>query len=319
MAGERESSVPPAHRDSDNGFWKTALSLGEPADRSHEGAQCGVRPLDWLIDIFGEDLGFWLGYLGNGKHLAWYASFRFTILAAIFGALIGLGFGLGGAGLLRARFRPLRIAGLAYANIVRGVPDVLFFLFFPLAFEQLVEWLISTQVCSPEAVAARAGSWPPCMEANWFLSTTEYLILASVSLGIVYGAFTANVINGAMNAVPKGQLEAARAYGFSRNQVFWRFQVRQMWIYALPGLSNVWMLLIKSTSLLSLLQIPDIVLWAERLGAPNFVPTAGLVHPDWRWRYYLVLFVFYIILTFLSERGFAWLRERVGRGVVAEG
>lgn len=268
--------------------------------------------------MLGDDLAFWLGYLTNGKHLAWYASFRFTISAAIFGALVGLTCGLGGAALLRSRFLPVRAIGMAYANIVRGVPDVLFFLFFPLVFEQSVEWFLAMQVCTPESIAARGGAWPPCADANWFLSSAEYLLLASVSLGIVYGAFAANVINGAMNAVPEGQLEAARAYGFSTSQVFWKFHVRQMWIYALPGLSNVWMLLIKATSLLSLLQIVDIVLWANRLGAPNFQRSAGLVHPDWRWAYYMVLFLFYILVTFLSERGFAWLRQRVGRGVVAE-
>ena len=174
------------------------------------------------------------------------------------------------------------------------------------------------QVCTPETIAARAASWPPCSAANWFLSSSEYLLLASVSLGIVYGAFTANVINGAMNAVPSGQLEAARAYGMTHGQVMWRIHIRQMWIYALPGLSNVWLLLIKATSLLSLLQIVDIVLWANRLGAPNFQRSAGLVHPDWRWAYYMVLFLFYILITFLSERGFVWLRRRVGRGVVTE-
>ena len=265
----------------------------------------------------GDDLAFWLGYLTNGKHLAWYASFRFTILAAIFGALFALIFGLGGAALRRSRFAPLRILGAVYANVVRGVPDVLFFLFFPLAFEQAVEWVLAKNNCPADASALGAASWPPCPAANWFLSTPEYLALACVSLGIVYGAFASNVIHGAMNAVPNGQLEAARAYGMSDAQVLWRVHIRQMWIYALPGLSNVWMLLVKATSLLSLLQIADIVLWADRLGAPNFLSRVGLVHPDWRWRYYLVLFIFYIIVTFLSERVFAWLRRRAGHGMIA--
>jgi polar amino acid transport system permease protein len=88
-----------------------------------------------------------------------------------------------------------------------------------------------------------------------------------------------------------------------------------MWIYALPGLSNCWMLLIKSTALLSLLQIADIVLWAERLGSPNYTRTAGLVHPDWRWQYYLVLLVFYILLTFASEKVFAALTRWAARGM----
>ncbi len=136
-----------------------------------------------------------------------------------------------------------------------------------------------------------------------------------MSLGIVYGAFTANVIAGAMRGVPRGQLEAARAFGMSASQVLWRIHIRQMWIYALPGLSNVWLLLIKATSLLSLLQIADIVLWADRLGAPNYVRTAGLVHPDWRWGYYAALLLFYIALTWLSEKGFGALTRWAGKGM----
>ncbi|KKB11935.1 ABC transporter permease [Devosia geojensis] len=271
-----------------------------------------------MRDGIGDDAAFWIGYLTNGKHLAWYASFQFTIFAALLGGTLALVFGLVGAGLKSSRFLPLRAIGDFYSAIVRGVPDVLFFLFFPLAFEQTVEWFVATQVCTPETIAASTSPWPPCREANWFLGTTEYLILASVSLGLVYGAFATNVIHGAMRAVPHGQLEAARAYGFSDAQVFWRFQIRQMWVYALPGLSNVWLLLVKATSLLSLLQIADIVLWADRLGAPNFLPAVGLVHGDWRWRYYLVLLIFYILVTWLSERGFEALMRRAGRGMLNE-
>lgn len=265
-----------------------------------------------------DDFAFWLSYLTNGKHLTWYASFQFTIFAALVGGTLAVVFGLIGATLKNSRYLPLRLVGNFYSSIVRGVPDVLFFLFFPLAFEQAVEWLVATQVCTPESIAAQSAAWPPCKDANWYLGTTEYLLLASVSLGLVYGAFATNVIHGALRSVPLGQLEAARAYGMSAAQVLWRVQIRQMWVYALPGLSNVWMLIIKATSLLSLLQIADIVLWADRLGAPNFLPSVGLVHEDWRWRYYLVLFVFYILVTWLSEKGFAAITRRAGRGILSE-
>ncbi|RYE71471.1 MAG: ABC transporter permease subunit, partial [Hyphomicrobiales bacterium] len=205
-----------------------------------------------------DDLGFWVSYLTNGKHLNWYASFQYTLIAALLGGAFALLFGLGGAALRNSSVGPLRLVGAAYTNMVRGIPDVLFFIFFPLAFEQLVELFLAQGVCPPGEVVA-AGVWPPCPAANWYLGTFEYLLLASVSLGIVYGAFTANVISGALQAVPRGQLEAARAFGLSRMQVLWRVHIRQMWIYALPGLSNCWLLLIKATSLLSLLQITDIV------------------------------------------------------------
>ncbi len=182
-----------------------------------------------------DDIAFWLGYLTNGKHLTWYASFQFTIFAALAGGALAVLFGLIGATLKNSSILPLRLAGTVYSAIVRGVPDVLFFLFFPLAFEQAVEWVVATQVCTPAAIAAQTAPWPPCKEANWFLGTPEYLILASVSLGLVYGAFATNVIHGAMRAVPMGQLEAARAYGMSARQVLWRVHIRQMWVYACPA------------------------------------------------------------------------------------
>jgi len=272
--------------------------------------------IDALVSILGDDWRASLEYITNGKHMAWYASVKFTLIAAVLGAAFAVLFGLLGAAMKQAPFAPLRWIGSGYVNIVRGVPDVLFFLFFPLAFEQLVEYFFAQSRCSAEALASSASVWPPCEAAQWYLTANDYLLLACVSLGLVYGAFAANVIHGAMISVPKGQLEAAQAYGFSQRQVFWRFKVRQMWVYALPGLSNVWMLLLKATSLLSLLQIADIVLWADRLGAPNYLARAGLVHPDWRWKYYLALFLFYILMAMISERVFRILQTRASRGMV---
>lgn len=269
---------------------------------------------DWLVNWLGADGMATLKYLTNGKHMAWYASVQYTLIAALFGGLLAVFFGLLGAGLKQSRIAPLRWIGDIYTTMVRGVPDVLFILFFPLAFEQLAEFVLAKMYCTPAEIAAAKG-WPLCQSAQWYLTSTEYLIMACVSLGIVYGAFAANVIYGAMKAVPKGQLEAAQAFGFNHRQVFWHFHIRQMWMYALPGLSNVWLLLLKATSLLSLLQIVDIVAWADRLGAPNYLPMAGLVHPDWRWKYYFVLFIFYILMTLVSERVFGALQARASRGM----
>jgi len=267
-----------------------------------------------ITQWFGEDAGEAIAYVTNGKHMAWYASVQYTLVAAIGGALCAVLFGLIGAAFKQSSVLILKIIGDFYTTIVRGVPDILFILFFPLAFEQMVEYFLAQSNCSAETLAT-VTQWPPCDAAQWYLTTGDYLVMACVSLGIVYGAFAANVIHGAMKAVPKGQLEAAAAYGFSASQVFWRFRVRQMWIYALPGLSNVWMLLLKATSFLSLLQIADIVQWAGRLGAANYFPQVGLVHADWRWKYYLVLFVFFILMTMLSERFFSALQVRASKGV----
>jgi len=263
-----------------------------------------------------ETFEFWASYLTNGRHLNWYASFQYTVYAALLGGAFALAFGIGGAALRNSSIAPLRLIGATYTNMVRGIPDVLFFIFFPLAFEQVLEFFYSQAVCPP---GEATGMWPPCPAANIYFGTGEYLLLAAVSLGIVYGAFTANVISGALNGVPRGQLEAARAFGMSRLQVLWRVHIRQMWVYALPGLSNCWLLLVKSTSLLSLLQITDIVRGANMLGAPNFSRSAGVIHGDWRWGYYLALLIFYILVTYLSEKAFAALTRWASRGMPLAG
>ncbi|MEK6217317.1 MAG: ABC transporter permease subunit, partial [Boseongicola sp.] len=111
----------------------------------------------------------------------------------------------------------------------------------------------------------------------------------------------------------RAQMETAEAYGMSQRQSFWRVLVPQMWVYALPGLSNLWMVLVKATQLLFLLGVEDIVYWARELGG-----TKGNVfdypHPDWRLYYFLGLLVFYLSLTRVSEIALVRLTTRLSRG-----
>ena len=94
-----------------------------------------------LKDALGPDILFWIGYLTNGKHLGWYASVQYTLAAMVFGAVVALVLGLIAAAIRNSGPLPLRWLAAGYINIVRGVPDVLFFLFFPIAFEEGVEWV----------------------------------------------------------------------------------------------------------------------------------------------------------------------------------
>ena len=125
--------------------------------------------------------------------------------------------------------------------------------------------------------------------------------LAVLTFAIVFGAFAANVFHGAMRAVPKAQLETAEAYGMTRRQVTRRVLIPQMWVYALPGLSNLWMVLIKATPLLFLLGVEDIVYWARDLGGTKTPRFTDYPHGDWRMWYFLALLVFYLAFTKLSE------------------
>ena len=122
-----------------------------------------------------------------------------------------------------------------------------------------------------------------------------------------------------MRAVPHAQLETAEAYGMSPRQTFWRVLVPQMWVYALPGLGNLWMVLIKATPLLFLLGVEDIVYWARELGGSKTTRFTDYPHPDWRVWYFLALLVFYLLFTFVSEKMLDRLMRRLTHGQATTG
>jgi polar amino acid transport system permease protein len=264
----------------------------------------------------------WLAcYLTTGKHLAFYGSFGTVLLLIALAAPAALAFGFAGAMAARSHTAPLRWLGKGYTAMVRGVPDIVFFLFFVIALDQGIEWLNHQIRCPDWPFPVRQGSqFVVCPAAKVPLSSTPQIwhqaygfALAVFTFAIVFGAFAANVLYGAMQAVPHGQLETAEAYGMTRRQTFWRVLVPQMWIYAMPGLSNLWLILIKATPLLFLLGVQDIVYWARELGGSK-TSAFAYPHPDWRLWYFLGLLVFYLCFTRVSEIVLARLTRRLSHG-----
>ena len=92
-----------------------------------------------------------------------------------------------------------------------------------------------------------------------------------------------------------------------------------MWVYALPGLGNLWMVLIKATPLLFLLGVEDIVYWARELGGSKTTRFTDYPHPDWRVWYFLALLVFYLLFTFVSEKVLDRLMRRLTHGQATTG
>jgi polar amino acid transport system permease protein len=268
------------------------------------------------------DGALWLVcYLTTGKHLLFYTSFGVVLLLLAVTAPVALAMGFGGAMAARSRFLPLRLIGKAYIAMVRGVPDIVFFLFFVIALDQALEWTRHKIKCPDWTAAIRQGSdFIVCPAAKLPLSSSPQIYhevygfaLAVFTFGIVFGAFAANVLYGAMRAVPRGQIETAEAYGMSQAQAFRRVLVPQMWLYALPGLSNLWMILVKATPLLFLLGVKDIVYWARELGGAK-TSAYEYPHPDWRVWYFLALLVFYLGMTWVSGRVLDRLTQRLTRG-----
>jgi polar amino acid transport system permease protein len=264
----------------------------------------------------------WLGcYLTSGKHLDFYWSFVVVLILLAVTAPAALALGFGGAMAARSHLLPLRLLGKTYTAMVRGIPDIVFFLFFVIALDQAIEWSKHQIVCPGWTEPIRQGlEFRVCPEAKVPLGSASAFwhqaygfFLAVVTFAIVFGAFAANVLYGAMQAVPRAQLETAEAYGMSARQVFRRVLVPQMWLFALPGLSNLWMILIKATPLLFLLGVQDIVYWARELGGTK-TQAFDYPHPDWRLYYFLGLLVFYLLMTRASEVVLGRLTARLSRG-----
>lgn len=267
-------------------------------------------------------MNWFLCYLTTPKHMNLYWSVGTVLLLLAVTAPSALIFGFGGAVAARSHFPPLSWLGKTYIAVVRGVPDIAFFLFFVIALDQAFEWMRHQVLCPDWTQAVRQGNdFIVCPQAKLPLSSAPQLAheiygftLAVLTFSIVFGAFAANVLFGAMRAVPIGQIETAEAFGMSRRQAFRRVLVPQMWLYALPGLSNLWMILVKATPLLFLLGIEDVVYWARELGGSKQPQFTDYPHPDWRFWYFLGLLIFYLLITKISEAGLNRLNRRLLRG-----
>tara|TARA_B100000900_G_scaffold52805_1_gene39083 strand:- start:994 stop:1860 length:867 start_codon:yes stop_codon:yes gene_type:complete len=264
----------------------------------------------------------WLScYVTTAKHMSFYFSFLVVICLISLAAPLAIAFGFAGAVASRSSKRIFRYIGKGYLAMIRGIPDIVFFLFIPIALDQAFEYLRHKILCPEATEAVRQGNdFVVCTVAKLPLSTASEWVhdiygfsLALLAFGFVFGAFTGNVLAGAMSAVPKNQLETGEAFGFSPRQIFRRILLPQMWVYALPGLSNLWMILIKATPLLFLLGVEDIVYWAKELGGIK-TGVYEYPHPDWRSWYFGVLLIFYLMLTYLSQTVLDKLSAKFSQG-----
>jgi polar amino acid transport system permease protein len=273
-----------------------------------------------------EGLAWWSCYLTNGKHMAFYFSFVTVLSLLLFTVPLIMTLAFAGALARRSRILPLRWFGVLYTSMVRGIPDIIFFLFALIALDQGIEYLRHVVLCPDWSEPIRQGNdFRVCPAAKMPLGTAPQwvheiygFVLAAVGFAVVFGAFAANTLYGALNAVPHAQLETGVAYGMSPRQIFYRIHLPQMWIYALPGLSNLWMILVKATPLLFLLGVEDVVYWARELGGSK-TAIFDYPHGDWRLGYFLFLLVFYLFLTWVSEKAFGRLTRWVSRGQATAG
>ena len=178
-----------------------------------------------------------------------------TVGVSLLALAVSVIFGLIGAA-AKLSGRPL-LAGMAtlYTTIIRGIPDlVLMLLVFyggTIGINNLLEALGSEATIDIEPFTAGV-----------------------LTIGFIYGAYMAETFRGAILSIPKGQMEAAWAFGMGRTQTFMRITLPQMVRYALPGFTNNWLVLIKATALVSLIGLKEMTYLAKQASAATRSPFA---------------------------------------------
>ncbi|MFM2481843.1 ABC transporter permease [Celerinatantimonas sp. YJH-8] len=217
-------------------------------------------------------------FYGYGE-LIWQGSL-ITIELAISSVIVAIVLGLFGACGKLFGHRYLKGISAAYTSLIRGVPDIVLMLLIFYSLQIALNHL--TDLLGVEEI-----------EIDPFLAGT-------LTIGFIYGAYFTETFRGAFLMVPKGQLEAGKAYGFSNWQVFRLILFPQMMRHALPGLSNNWLVTLKSTALVSLIGLADVVKATQDAGK-------GTYH----FFFFTILAgVIYLVLTTLSNAGLWWLERR---------
>lgn len=183
--------------------------------------------------------------------------------------------------------RSLRLAGNIYTTIFRGLPELLtlFLVFYgaQIGIQRLV------QLVSPETT----------VEINSFVA-------GMIALGVVFSSYASEVLLSAFRAIPHGQYEGGFAIGLTRFQTMRLVVLPQLVRIALPGLANLWLILLKDTALVSVIGLSDIL--RQSSIAARVTKEAFL--------FFGVACLIYLVLAILSSFAFAGIERWAGKNVV---
>ena len=131
------------------------------------------------------------------------------------------------------------------------------------------------------------------------------LLAGIIVLGVVQGAYSTEVLRGAIKSIPAGQIEAARAYGMPPFMIFRRITLPAMLPYALPGLGNLWQVATKDTALLAVVGFTELTLATRQAaGATKAYMT-----------FFLAAGVLYFAIFLISNAVVRMLEQRARRGI----
>jgi histidine transport system permease protein len=208
-----------------------------------------------------------------------------TIKLALLSMAAAMSIGLVGASAKLSRSQLLRGVATVYTTLIRSVPDlvIMLLLFYSLQIllNRLTDWLLADQIdIDPFAAGV-------------------------VTISFIYGAYFTETFRAGFLAVPRGQMEAAAAYGLSPWKAFRRILFPQMMRFALPGIGNNWQVVLKATALVSIIGLNDLLQATQDAGKASM-----------RFFYFSLVAAFvYLAMTTISNLVLIWLERHYSTGI----
>jgi len=211
--------------------------------------------------------------------------FALTVQVALLSLLIAVVLGLAGALAKLSRSRIVRLLAGVYTTIIRGIPDLV---------------LMTLLFFGGQILVNRAGD-----RLGWDYVDVDPFVAGVLTIGFIFGAYMTETFRGAILAVPRGEIEAGHAFGLSPLKVFVRITLPASVRHALPGFGNNWLVLAKTTALVSVIGLPDMVYNAGQAGGATREP----------FTFYFVVALLFLLVTTVSELVLRWLNRRYSAGV----
>jgi len=182
-----------------------------------------------------------------------------TVQVALLSLLLAITLGLLGALAKISHSRVLRVIATSYTTIIRGIPDLILMLLIFFGGQMLINNLSYNinEILNDYFTRTNPNH-------EWYSYLPDYIDISPyfagiVTIGFIFGAYMAETFRGAILSVEKGQIEAAKAYGMGKYKIFFRITFPQMMRHALPGIGNNWLVLLKTTALVSIIGLQDMV------------------------------------------------------------
>lgn len=212
-----------------------------------------------------------------------------TLQLAVLSLALAIVLGLVTASAKMSRSWLLHKVATLYTTVIRGVPDLVLMLLLFFGGQMTLN-------AATDFFYDRTG-------IDWYINLNAFAA-GVLTIGFIFGAYMGETFRGAFMAVDHGQIEAGRAYGMSDWLVFRRIRFPLMMRHALPGLSNNWMVLLKTTALVSVIGLSDMVRVAAEASRATHEPFTFLIP----------VAAVYLLIASLSEWAFAYLQKRYDVG-----